>query len=549
MKNGIPYKGRLYALIGVILNLCFSLSVIGVTALNEKAIQKDMQSRLTKLEKSSKRKLDTIASSYLTEEESTYLAALELSQLYDTVEQNDIGLYYECKEEQKTVLKRGSTVFFHYYDSFQDEDGDTVYEETQQEMLLLDSYLTKQEITEIREIYEENEDAVVIANGTVDGLFLIPEQIQVIAPTANAKGKKWESKEKNKVLNDQGIEDYVQLYEKTLKPTKSGTKKSPTNVTVSSEAYFTDQQTLVSDQKKGKNHNFFQVTFAGTVKTGKTTAVKYYFSGKPLKKAVQQLWFIYLVLILFYILAASIVYVVMHLIFAKQENWNWNQKMLTRAIAHELKTPISIIQGYCEGLRYQEDKQRQQEYLETITQETAEMNQLVLDMLELSRMETEGYELDREEIQLVEFVQAIAKQYESFYNEKDITLELEGLKGCFINGDLACMHKVISNLLGNAIKHAPEHGIVRINIQEEKEKIYLSFYNNGPEIPEALRKHIWDGYQKVQREDKSRIRSTGLGLTIVKYMLDLHGFKYGCENKTPGVEFWVSMDRSKCGKK
>lgn len=549
MKNGIPYKGRLYALIGVILSLCFSLSIIGVTVLNGKAIQQDMQVRLTKLEKSTKKKLDTIASSYLTEEESTYLAALELSQLYDTVEQNDIGLYYECQEEQKTVLKRGSTVFFHYYDSFQDEDGDTIYEEMQQEILLLDSYLTEKEITTIRKVYEENEDAVIIASGTVDGLFLIPEQIKVIVPASNAKGKKWESKEKNKVLNDQGIEKYVQLYEKTLNPPKQGTEKSPAGVTISSEAYFTDQQASVFDKKKGKNRNFFHVAYAGMVKTGKSTAVSYYFSGNPLKKAVQQLWFIYLVLILFYVLAASIVYVVMHLIFAKQENWNWNQKMLTRAIAHELKTPISIIQGYCEGLRYQEDKQRQQEYLETITQETAEMNQLVLDMLELSRMETEGYELDREEIQLVEFVQAIAKQYESFYNEKDITLELEGLKGCFINGDLTCMHKVISNLLGNAIKHAPEHGIVRINIQEEKEKIYLSFYNNGPEIPEALRKHIWDGYQKVQREDKSRIRSTGLGLTIVKYMLDLHGFKYGCENKTPGVEFWVSMDRSKCGKK
>ena len=191
--------------------------------------------------------------------------------------------------------------------------------------------------------------------------------------------------------------------------------------------------------------------------------------------------------------------------------------MLTRAIAHELKTPISIIQGYCEGFQYQKDTQRKQEYLETIARETTEMNQLVLDMLEVSKLETEGYELDREEIQLVEFVQAVVKQYKALYMEKDITVQVEGKENCFINGDLTCIHKVVSNLFGNAIKHAPEHGLVKITIQEEKEWVYLRIYNNGPTIPEHIREHIWDGYQQVQKTNKNRIRSTGLGLTIVKY--------------------------------
>lgn len=215
--------------------------------------------------------------------------------------------------------------------------------------------------------------------------------------------------------------------------------------------------------------------------------------------------------------------------------------MLTRAIAHELKTPISIIQGYCEGLQLQDDKERQREYLQTITQETKEMNRLVLDMLELSRFESGGYEMEPEEIALGELIHAVVSQYKTAYEEKEVEVIIDEPEEVLFTGDLSCMHKVVSNLIGNAIKHAPEHGQVKIKIEKTKDKIYFRVYNNGPEIEEKIRKHIWDGYHKPQKENKGKIRSTGLGLTIVKYMLDLHGFTYGCENKNPGVEFWVGI--------
>lgn len=544
MRSKTPYKKRLYALIGGILLLCFFVSIAGVTMLNERGIQRDMKTHLQKLERNSKKKLNTIASSYLPDKESTYAAALEMSQLYDTVQQQGVQLSYRCFEKKKNVLKSGNLVFLHYYDSFRDEDGDVVYEEIQQIILQLDAYLSKEEIAKIRKIYETNKDSVIVAEGRIKGIFLIPEQIQVVIPASSHKGKSWKSK--NTILSEQNTREYRLLYEKNINSGEKGTKKTPSSVTLSSEAYFEKQSMQVVSKQKNvteKRKNRFEVVYCGTIKTGTNTSLSYYFFGNPLKISIQQLWLIYIVLIVFYVVAAGIVYSLMHLIFSKQEKWNWNQKMLTRAIAHELKTPISIIQGYCEGFQYQKDTQRQQEYLETIASETTEMNQLVLDMLEVSKLETEGYELDREEIQLVEFVQAVVKQYKALYMEKDITVQVEGKENCFINGDLTCIHKVVSNLFGNAIKHAPEHGLVKITIQEEKEWVYLRIYNNGPTIPEHIREHIWDGYQQVQKTNKSRIRSTGLGLTIVKYMLDLHKYKYGCVNKEIGVEFWVKMKR------
>ena len=215
--------------------------------------------------------------------------------------------------------------------------------------------------------------------------------------------------------------------------------------------------------------------------------------------------------------------------------------MRTRAIAHELKTPISIIQGYCEGLRVQEDRERQKEYVQTITQETKEMDRLVLDMLELSRLETNGYQMEPEEISLGELVHAVVRQYATAYEEKKVNVVIEETEEILFTGDLSCMHKVVSNLVSNAIKHAPEQGQVKVTIEKRKEKVYFRVFNNGPEIEEEQRKRIWDGYHQVQKENKGKIRSTGLGLTIVKYMLDMHGFSYGCDNKHPGVEFWVAI--------
>lgn len=189
----------------------------------------------------------------------------------------------------------------------------------------------------------------------------------------------------------------------------------------------------------------------------------------------------------------------------------------------------------------QEDRERQKEYVQTITQETKEMDRLVLDMLELSRLETNGYHMEPEEISLGELVHAVIKQYETAYEEKKVTVVMEEQEEILFMGDLSCMRKVVSNLVSNAIKHAPEHGTVRVTIEKRKDKVYFRVFNNGPEIEEEQRKQIWDGYHQVRKENKEKIRSTGLGLTIVKYMLDMHGFSYGCDNKHPGVEFWVAI--------
>ena len=548
MKKKMPYKKRLYGLVAVILGLCFVLSVLGMTGLNARILQQDMGAQIEKLEKNSKSYLKNIQNSMLESEESTFQSALQLSQLSDSVNQGGIGTHYTCREDDQIVLESGNTTFLHYYSTYEDEDGDTVYMEELQLLLDLDAYLNEQELEEISEICDQDKEAIILADGCYDGITMYPAKIWVIKPASDRDDTIWKSANGMRLLADQDAQQYTVAWEKEISEAYDDGQEIPSEMTVQSESYFLSDErkeslsaSRLTEGEEGHTSNLLEVTGTGKVKTGKHTAVTYYYTGRPLEKAVKQLWIVYLLLVVFYILAAVVLYSVMHLMFCQQEQWNWNQKMLTRAIAHELKTPISIIQGYCEGLLLQKDRAKQEEYLRIITQETKEMDRLVLDMLELSKLETTGYQLEMEEIELNELVHAVVRQYESIYQERGITLTVQGEKEVLFEGDLSCMYKAVSNLIGNAIKHAREQGNVIVTIEQEQDRSYLRIYNDGPEIEENIRMHIWDGFYTVQKENKSGIRSTGLGLTIVKHMMEMHGFSYGCDNKNQGVEFWIGI--------
>lgn len=548
MKKKNPYRKRLYALVAAILCLCFIFCIVGMTGLNARVIKKNYATQLDKLEAGTIRKMKMIERSSLTEEEQAYQVALQISQISDSTNQGDIGVYYDCEAYGETIMESGNYVFLHYYSSEPDQDGDVVYEENSQYILSLDTYLSSGELEDLQKLYTTTEDAVIYVEGSYDENDVIPTLIQVLVPRVQEQEKIWSSNVGNQILAEQNNLEYTVAWEKKLEVKDKKGESLPQNITVESETYFLGDKEMAtfakeraSKGKTGEKTSIFQITRTGVCSVGEGTKVTYSYTMDPLKKAVSQLWAVYISLIIFYILAAVILYTVIHFIFEKQDQMDWSQKMLTRAIAHELKTPISIIQGYCEGLRVQEDRERQKEYVQTITQETKEMDRLVLDMLELSRLETSGYQMEPEEISLGELVHAVIRQYETAYEEKQVNVVLEEPEEILFMGDLSCMHKVVSNLVSNAIKHAPENGTVKVTIEKKKEKVYFRVFNNGPEIEEEQRKRIWDGYHRVQKENKGKIRSTGLGLTIVKYMLDMHGFSYGCDNKHPGVEFWIAI--------
>lgn len=565
MKKKLPYKKKLYILVAVILCLCYVLSITGMTWINGSTIQSNMTNKMAKLERTIERKMRVIEASNLQDPQlSTYEANLAMAEIAFGTTEDNFGFYYTCNENEKVVAQREDVVFLNFRQRIDDEDMDTVFVDIYKFAMPLSKVLNEKQTEELKRAYESVEESMIVADGyQKDGEFW-PANISILCPKAelpeatkaveHSKVLEWIAAENVYMESNMETQDYVCVWETEVEPNENMagwqevSKDFSKDLAVSSEFYYTEDNKLLSLAKEKlqsgtqqKKSSLIEVTRTGKQKIDTDTTVSYGFSGKPLTIAMQQLYLVYVITTVFYILIAVILYSVMHMLFSKQEEWDWSQKMLTRAIAHELKTPISIIQGYCEGLQYQEDKQRQKEYLDTITHETKEMNRLVLDMLELSKLETTGYQLEPEEIALGELIHAVMKQYDVAYHEKEIRFVLEGDTEACCTADLSCMYKVLSNLIGNAIKHAPEHGIIKVSIEHQKGKLFVGVYNNGPEIEEEIRAHIWDGYHKALKENKGKIRSTGLGLTIVKYMLDMHGFSYGCENRNPGVEFWFSI--------
>lgn len=194
---------------------------------------------------------------------------------------------------------------------------------------------------------------------------------------------------------------------------------------------------------------------------------------------------------------------------------------------HEIKTPLSIINGYSELIEDCDDNTKKERYLSIINEQTEKINQLVLAMLELSKLESNHIKLDLEEINLNELVTTIIDNLTYLLKIKNIKVDFYS-DDSTITADKFKIEMVVKNYLTNAIKHTNNHGIIKVIIKNKA--LYVE--NMGKHISEDKLENIWLSFIKDDRD------GTGLGLAICKAILDLHHFKYGVENIENGVRFY-----------
>lgn len=199
---------------------------------------------------------------------------------------------------------------------------------------------------------------------------------------------------------------------------------------------------------------------------------------------------------------------------------------------HEIKTPLGIMNGYIELINEVDDHQKKEEYLNAIVQEIQHVNQLVLAMLKLTRLESGKVELHKESIDLDDLVTSCLDNYAMLLKKKQIQVRIEG-EAPIIEADPFEIQIVINNFLSNAIKHTPMQKMVRIIYQDNMIKIE----NEGQHISDQQKEMIWETYVSSDRE------GTGLGLAICKSILELHGFEYGVENTDRGVCFYFVVKK------
>lgn len=194
---------------------------------------------------------------------------------------------------------------------------------------------------------------------------------------------------------------------------------------------------------------------------------------------------------------------------------------------HEIKTPLSIINGYIELIENTQDEYKKEDYLKAIEQETSHINGLVLAMLNLSRLESGKVELKKDNVDIEDLVSTSLDSMSSLLKQKQLKIIIQG-KSPVMNIDSFEMEMVIKNFLNNAIKHTPKQGYIYIIYTENQ----VIIENEGSSLTDEQIKTIWDTYVSGDRE------GTGLGLAICKTILELHHFDYGVKNTEKGVAFW-----------
>jgi signal transduction histidine kinase len=223
--------------------------------------------------------------------------------------------------------------------------------------------------------------------------------------------------------------------------------------------------------------------------------------------------------------------------YKKQEALDKNRRELTSAIAHELKTPLGIIRTYGEGLKEKIAEGKKDYYLDVIIDETYKMDTMVLEMLDLSKLEAKAYEIKRETFCINDIVEGIIKKNEKVFNDKRIHINYTSDKKYNIDADYIRIEQVINNLISNAIYHTDENKTINITLDNNK----LTIENEGEHIPKDKINLIWDTFYRADNSRDRSERRTGLGLSIVKNIFQLHNMEFGVVNTKIGVKFWFNI--------
>lgn len=229
----------------------------------------------------------------------------------------------------------------------------------------------------------------------------------------------------------------------------------------------------------------------------------------------------------------------------KEKKLEVMRKEFVAAVSHELKTPISLIEGYAEGIKdnvvEEEDKDY---YVDVIIDEAKKMGSLVAEMLELSKLESGSFKIETDTFLIDRTINETIKRLEGINRvSEDCKIKIEKSidKDIRVIGDESKIEEVITNFLTNAIRHTEPGGNIYVSTSIREGEVLVEVENEGRNIPEDELDKIWDKFYKIDKSRNRNLGGTGLGLTIVKNLLELHHSNFGAVNTEKGVKFYFSL--------
>lgn len=214
-------------------------------------------------------------------------------------------------------------------------------------------------------------------------------------------------------------------------------------------------------------------------------------------------------------------------------------------ISHDLKTPLTMIKAYAELERdFDNQKEKHENNMNIIIEEVDRLTILVNDILNLSKLESNIETLNLEEFDLIKLIDTILNRFKIFSYTKSFKFIFEYHDELIIKADKQKLEQVIYNLVGNAINYTGSDKVVYINIKNEKKKIRVEIKDTGKGIKDSDLDKVWDKYYKSEKKYKRNTIGTGIGLSIVKNIFILHGFKYGIISAiNKGSTFWFEIEK------
>ncbi|HIX25217.1 MAG TPA: cell wall metabolism sensor histidine kinase WalK [Candidatus Lachnoclostridium avicola] len=216
-------------------------------------------------------------------------------------------------------------------------------------------------------------------------------------------------------------------------------------------------------------------------------------------------------------------------------------------VSHELKTPIALIQGYAEGLTEGmcEDEESRNYYCGVIMDEAVKMNRMVKQLLNLTALEFGNDTPVMETFNLTDVIRGIITSSSILIQQKEAQVIFEHQDPLPVVADEFKIEEVITNYLTNALNHANGEKKIEIRAEELETQVKVTVFNTGDPIPEEDIPKLWTKFYKV---DKARTRAyggSGIGLSIVKAIMESHHQEYGARNVEGGVEFWFTLEKGK----
>ena len=215
-------------------------------------------------------------------------------------------------------------------------------------------------------------------------------------------------------------------------------------------------------------------------------------------------------------------------------------------VSHDLKTPLTMIKGYAEMIRdlNYDNEEKRNANLNVIIEETERLNILVEDILTLSKIQANKDTLNKEDFDLVELINNIIKRYSIYKETEGYNFEVNTPDKVIINADKKKIEQVIYNLINNAINYTGDDNKVIINVIQDK-KIRIEIKDTGNGIKEEDLPHIWEKYYHSKKKHKRNVIGTGIGLSIVKKILESHKFKYGVVSEVgKGTTFYFEIRKT-----